>query len=221
MDNYFTTVTLLGLKDQNLPPFKEARMKRYNSIRKMIDLIETASRTCPQPPVDAIILNSNDPEWDDDMTYPSITYPRLAWHAMGLAMNLWVYAYNYNIYTYNIRLRTVRYLFPITQSLLFGWLYWDYKTQLLKVNLFDEYLSLRAKELVNDYEFLLEHDDLKKFVWWSEDFKETMMRCHRQANNHDSSDFKDSEIILQDFIARYTNPNEKIPLPWDKTCDIL
>ena len=34
----------------------------------------------------------------------------------------------------------------------------DYKTQLLKVNLFDEYIQLRAKELVEQYEFLFEHD---------------------------------------------------------------
>jgi len=42
MDQYFTAISLLGLRDQNLPPFKDARMKRYQSIRKMVDLIQTA-----------------------------------------------------------------------------------------------------------------------------------------------------------------------------------
>lgn len=26
--------------------------------------------------------------------------------------------------------------------------------------------------------------DFKKFIWWTEDFKETLGRVHREANNH-------------------------------------
>lgn len=59
---------------------------------------------------------------------------------------------------------------------------------------------------------MLEHEDVKKFVWWSEDLKETLARVHRQANNHDSSDFKDSELLLQDFLRRYTDPESEHPL---------
>ena len=116
----------------------------------------------------------------------------------------------------------------------------DYKTQLLKVNLFDEYIQLRTKELVEQNEYLFEHEgkinfqklnenklikkmkylnnlnkfiiDFKRFIWWFEDFKETLTRVHREANNHDSADFKDSELILQDFIRRYTNPLAQVPL---------
>lgn len=54
--------------------------------------------------------------------------------------------------------------------------------------------------------------DFKKFIWWTEDFNETLNRVHRQANDHEATDFKDSEIILQDFINRYVNPNDKHPL---------
>lgn len=54
--------------------------------------------------------------------------------------------------------------------------------------------------------------DLKRFIWWFEDFKETLFRVHREANDHKDSDFAESEIILQDFIRRYTNPNSARPL---------
>jgi hypothetical protein len=84
----------------------------------------------------------------------------------------------------------------------------------MKVNLFDEYVQLRAKELVEQNEYLLEHEDIKKMFWWYQDFKDTLVRVHRQANNHDASDFKDSELILQDFIRRYTNPAKDLPLDW-------
>ena len=57
--------------------------------------------------------------------------------------------------------------------------------------------------------------DVKKFVFWFEDLKETLARVHRQANNHEASDFKDSEIILQDFIRRYSNPAKSFPYPGD------
>jgi hypothetical protein len=53
--------------------------------------------------------------------------------------------------------------------------------------------------------------DFKKFIWWGEDFKETLARVHRQANNHCAGDFKDSELIIQDFINRYTNPADAQP----------
>lgn len=49
-------------------------------------------------------------------------------------------------------------------------------------------------------------------MWWTEDFSETLNKVHRQANNHQATDFKDSEIILQDFINRYVDPSVKHPL---------
>ena len=53
---------------------------------------------------------------------------------------------------------------------------------------------------------------MKKFVYWNLDLKETLERVHRQANNHDASDFKDSELILQDFIRRHTDQTKRYPL---------
>lgn len=47
--------------------------------------------------------------------------------------------------------------------------------------------------------------DVRRSVWWSQDFKETLAKVYRQANDHSSSDYKDSELILQDFINRYVD----------------
>lgn len=42
--------------------------------------------------------------------------------------------------------------------------------------------------------------------------RETLGKVYRQANNHHASDFKDSELILQDFIDRYVDPSAKSPM---------
>lgn len=39
-----------------------------------------------------------------------------------------------------------------------------------------------------------------------------MRKIHRQGNSNDASDFKDSELILQDFINKYVDPNAKSPM---------
>ncbi len=54
--------------------------------------------------------------------------------------------------------------------------------------------------------------DFKKFLWWQEDLKETLEKVYRQANNHHASDFKDSELVLQDFIDRYVDPKAQSPM---------
>jgi len=221
MDYYYTAIALLGMRDSNLPPFKEARLKRYKSIRKMIDLIDTASKLAPSIPSEAFFLNPNDPEWDDDMTYPVIQHSKYYYQMGALGLNLALYAYNYNNFTYNIRFRTFRYLFPFVNLYIFADIYWRNRVETLKVNLFDEYVQLRAKELVEQNEYLLEHEDVKKFVWWFEDFRETLMRIHRTANNHDASDFKDAELVLQDFIRRYSDPSKKMPLIFEERSAFL
>jgi hypothetical protein len=38
------------------------------------------------------------------------------------------------------------------------------------------------------------------------------MRCHRQSFKNDPSDFADSELLLQDFIRRYTDDTLEKPL---------
>ena len=53
---------------------------------------------------------------------------------------------------------------------------------------------------------------MKKFVWFTADLQETLIRCHRQSFKNDASDFADSELLLQDFIRRYTDETAVKPL---------
>jgi len=56
------------------------------------------------------------------------------------------------------------------------------------------------------------YEDVKRAIWWNEDFRETLGKIYRQANNNSSSDYKDSELLLQDFINRYVDPSAASPL---------
>ena len=63
MENYFTFTQLLGLRDSegaNLPIFKDARVKRYQSVEKMLDLLEIAGQTRPHVPSVITTLNPLD-----------------------------------------------------------------------------------------------------------------------------------------------------------------
>jgi HEPN domain-containing protein len=84
------------------------------------------------------------------------------------------------------------------------------------VRLFDEFCNIRAQELISQNAYLLEHDDVKRHIWWTEDLRDTLRRIHRQGNSHTPEDFKDSEIILQDFIRRYSDANAAQPLSANK-----
>ena len=53
---------------------------------------------------------------------------------------------------------------------------------------------------------------MRRSVWWTQDFKETLAKVYRQANDNSASDFKDSELILQDFINRYVDPSAQSPM---------
>ncbi len=71
MDYYFTYVALLGLLDSNLPPFRDARVRRYKSVKKMVDLLSIAVRLNPKFPVRAFTLDPYDrKQW---LTQPSGT----------------------------------------------------------------------------------------------------------------------------------------------------
>ena len=98
----------------------------------------------------------------------------------------------------------------IATGVAFG--YYKYRLQILKINLFDEYCYLRSQELVKQNEYLLNSPEVEKFVWWKADFKETMQKIYRQGNDNKASDFKDSELLLQDFINRYVDPNSESPM---------
>ena len=48
-------------------------------------------------------------------------------------------------------------------------LYLKYRKQVLRCNLFDEYVQLRADELVKEREHLLRAEAMKKWVWFTAD----------------------------------------------------
>ena len=91
-------------------------------------------------------------------------------------------------------------------------LYYKYRKQVLRCNLFDEYVQMRADELVKEREHLLRGQQMKKWVWYTADLQETLIRCHRQSFKNDASDFADSELLLQDFVRRYTDDTLEKPL---------
>ena len=120
--------------------------------------------------------------------------------------------FNYNALFHN---KNNQFVTKITLGMLFAtsnYVYYKYRRQVLRCNLFDEYVQLRADELVKEREHLLRGEQMKKWVWFSADLQETLMRCHRQSFKNDSSDFADSELLLQDFIRRYTDDTLEKPL---------
>lgn len=52
------------------------RQKRYESVEKMLDLLDVCKRIGPKFPVQSMLLDPHDPEWDDDMTYLYVDYPQ-------------------------------------------------------------------------------------------------------------------------------------------------
>ena len=49
-------------------------------------------------------------------------------------------------------------------------------------------------------------------AFWRFDFQDTISKIYRNANDNKESDFKDSELLLQDFINRYVDPNAESPM---------
>ena len=212
MERYFTTVALLGLNDGNLPAHRGTRQKRYDSIEKMLDLTDVIKRVGPRFPLPAMFLDPHDPEWDDDMTYLYVDWGTYKQVIMGGSIFAFIFAYNYNQFFHNKNLKFA------TQSGLFMLMtlcnlwHYKYRKQVLRCNLFDEYVQLRADELVKEREHLLRGPDMVKWIWYTADLQETLMRCHRQSFKNDASDFADSELLLQDFIRRYTDDTALKPL---------
>ena len=123
-----------------------------------------------------------------------------------------MFLYNYNIFFHN---KNMQFATKLTLGMLFATsntLYFKYRKQVLRCNLFDEYVQLRADELVKEREHLLRGEDMKKWIWFTADLQETLMRTHRQSFKNDASDFADSELLLQDFIRRYTDDTLEKPL---------
>ena len=188
------------------------RQKRYESVEKMLDLLDVAKRIGPKFPLEAMFLDPNDPEWDDDMTYLYVEYPYYKKFMMFASLTSFIFLYNYNIMFHN---KNMAFVTKATLGSLFvvsNFVYYKYRKQVLRCNLFDEYVQLRADELIAEREHLLKGEQMKRWVWWTADLQETLMRCHRQAYRNDASDFADSELLLQDFIRRYSDETSAKPL---------
>ena len=91
-------------------------------------------------------------------------------------------------------------------------MYYKYRRQVLRCNLFDEYVQMRADELVKERTHLLKGEEMKRWIWYTADLQETLIRCHRQSFKNDAQDFADSELLLQDFVRRYSDDTLEKPL---------
>ena len=212
MERYFTTIALLGVNDGNLPVHRGMRQKRYESVEKMLDLLDVVKRIGPKFPLDAMFLDPHDSEWDDDMTYLYVEYPFYKKYLMYATFLSFMFLYNYNVFFHN---KNLQFATKTTLGLLFVFsnsIYFKYRKQVLRCNLFDEYVQMRADELVKERTHLLRSEQMKKWVWFTADLQETLMRTHRQSFKNDASDFADSELLLQDFVRRYTDDTLEKPL---------
>merc|ERR1712100_726917 len=212
MERYFTTIALLGVDEGNLPVHRGMRQKRYESVEKILDLLDVCKRIGPKFPLNTLFLDPHDPEWDDDMTYLYVDYPVYKNHLMILTGFSFMFLYNYNMFFHNknflfVTKAVLGYTFLYSQVV-----YAKYRKQVLRCNLFDEYVQMRADELIKEREPLLKSTEMKKWVWYTADLQETLIRCHRQSFKNDSSDFADSELLLQDFVRRYTDDTAEKPL---------
>ena len=128
------------------------------------------------------------------MTYLYVYYPYYKKYMIFASISAFLFLYNYNIFFHN---KNMQFVTKCTLGLLFGTsnvLYYRYRKQVLRCNLFDEYVQMRADELVKEREHLLRGEDMKRWVW------------------NDASDFADSELLLQDFVRRYSDDTLEKPL---------
>ena len=207
MDNYLLSTYLLGMRDQNLPLFKETRVKHLQSIDKIYKLITIAPRLTPKVPNYLLSLDPNDPEWDDKMIYPIVNHWKHIYRSFLFGLTTLFYGYNWNVLHANPRLKLARYFLPVLSAYYLGVIVHGYNDEKEKVRLFENYCEVRAKELVESRKYLLKHDHFKRFVYFHNDLTQTLDKVHRQANNHHTSDFKDSELVMQDFIRRHSDSN--------------
>jgi len=60
MEDYITFTNLIGVRDANLSPYRDARVLRYKSVQKMMDLIYIAKNTSPKLPLQVFQLDEFD-----------------------------------------------------------------------------------------------------------------------------------------------------------------
>jgi len=171
----------------------------------MQKLLNIVPRLAPSVPAGILVLNPNDPEWDDQMIYPLVNHWRYIGQFFYWGLVTLTYAYNWNVIHANPRLKFVRYFYPILSTYFLGHISYHYQQQVTQIRLFENYTEVRAQEIFERNKFILDHPDMVRLAYFANDANETLQKVHRQANNHDATDFKDSELILQDFIRRHSD----------------
>ena len=141
-------------------------------------------------------LDPTDPEWEDKMIYPYLDHWAMVKQCSYWAAFTGFFVYNWSTIIGNRRLRVLRLLYPVGSLSMLTKTYFDYSSNQHQVNLFDGYVSQRAKDLFQENKYMFQSDYFRKYVFFQEDLKETLERVHRQANDHKASDFADSELML-------------------------
>lgn len=208
MDEYRMSIELLGLNDQNLPLFKDARARRLASIDKIMNMVSILPRLSPKIPSELLYLDPMNPEFEDKMVYPVMQWQKLTYKGMVWGATTAFFVYNWNMIMGNKRFRILKGMYPLMSVFMLTNMHYEYNVQLSKIKMFELYTKTRANMLVEENKYLFNHPHFKRFVYFQEDLRETLASIHRQANNHDETDFKDSELIIQDFIKRYSDPEK-------------
>ena len=146
------------------------------------------------------------------MNYMFPNYGKWTARAIVTFGSLLLYVYNYQIINYNAHWRTINKMFLVFFSFYAIRSWYHYRHDVVRANLFDEYCQLRADEIVEEKSKLLNTEEVKRWVWFNQDLTEVLDRVHRQSYTNSAADFKDSELILQDFIRRYTDETQALPL---------
>lgn len=171
----------------------------------MLNMINVSKRLSPTLPQQAFRLDPLDPEWEDQMLYPRMDHIATLKQFGALAGVTGFFIYNWNVICGNRNLRLLKLALPFYTVFMFHKIYFDYSYNKHQVDLFDNYVNKRAVELYDENKYLFDTEGFKKFVYFQEDLKETLSKVHRQANDHKESDFADSELMIQDFICRYSD----------------
>ena len=67
----------------------------------MLDLLDVVKRVGPKFPLQSMLLDPHDPEWDDDMTYLYVDYPFFKGFTLFCSASAFIFLYNYNIFFHN------------------------------------------------------------------------------------------------------------------------
>ena len=178
----------------------------------MMDLMDVINRLEPRLPMNILQLDPYDPEWEDDMNYMYPNYGLWKIRATLMSGSFFMYAYNYQILNYNAHWRIIHKIGLFFMLFYTSKLMYCYRKDVLRANLFDEYVQFRADELVEENIKNIKSEPVKKYMWYYLDLKETLSRAKRQSYFNKNEDFKDAELVLQDFIRRHTDETRALPL---------